>query len=295
MIRGSNMKKVSFCVVDAGYIDPAIVAINSFLKFNRNIPLIVFAEIGTNIQRIADATGNNPQVTILTREFPRVECETFGQHNPLLEFFINRAALPAFAMRIKALEELRETADVIINFDMDVIFLNTVEKLACSATREEILGVSERENRSRWVKSLNVKDIVNTHNYINSGFVIYGADAAEKLTLEEYSAFLNRFPDDIYCPEQDFINFQCTEKIRIINDAYNLMFTSPEYKNTAPVMIHYYGRVKPWSVEGIPAGVGHYFRRYLIEAEKNQSYVSSQFLEKIKNNVSKLEFWGASK
>lgn len=289
------MKKVSFCVVDAGYIDPAIVAINSFLKFNRNIPLIVFAEIGTNIQRIADATGNNPQVTILTREFPRVECETFGQHNPLLEFFINRAALPAFAMRIKALEELRETADVIINFDMDVIFLNTVEKLACSATREEILGVSERENRSRWVKSLNVKDIVNTHNYINSGFVIYGADAAEKLTLEEYSAFLNRFPDDIYCPEQDFINFQCTEKIRLINDAYNLMFTSPEYKNTAPVMIHYYGRVKPWSVEGIPAGVGHYFRRYLIETEKNQSYVSSQFLEKIKNNVSKLEFWGTSK
>ena len=289
------MKKVSFCVVDAGYIDPAIVAINSFLKFNRNIPLIVFAEIGTNIQRIADATGNNPQVTILTREFPRVECETFGQHNPLLEFFINRAALPAFAMRIKALEELRETADVIINFDMDVIFLNTVEKLACSATREEILGVSERENRSRWVKSLNVKDIVNTHNYINSGFVIYGADAAEKLTLEEYSAFLNRFPDDIYCPEQDFINFQCTEKIRLINDAYNLMFTSPEYKTTAPVMIHYYGRVKPWSVDGIPAGVGHYFRRYLIEAEKNQNYVSSQFLEKIKNNVSKLEFWGTSK
>lgn len=289
------MKKVSFCVVDAGYIDPAIVAINSFLKFNRNIPLIVFAEIGTNIQRIADATGNNPQVTILTREFPRVECEAFGQHNTWLEFFINRAALPAFAMRIKALEELRETADIIINFDMDVIFLNTIEKLACSATREEILGVSERENRSRWVKALNVKDIVNTHNYINSGFVIYGADAAEKLTLEEYSAFLNRFPDDIYCPEQDFINFQCTEKIRIINDAYNLMFTSPKYKDTAPVMIHYYGRVKPWSVEGIPAGVGHYFRRYLIEAEKNQSYVSSQFLEKIKNNVSKLEFWGMSK
>lgn len=289
------MRKTAFCVVDAGYIDPAIVAINSFLKFNRNIPLIVFAEIGTNIQRIADATGNNPQVTILTREFPRVECETFGQHNPLLEFFISRAALPAFAMRIKALEELRETADIIINFDMDVIFLNTIEKLASSATRDEILGVSERENRSRWVKSLNVKDIVNTHNYINSGFVIYGADAAEKLTLEEYSAFLNRFPDDIYCPEQDFINFQCTEKIRLINDAYNLMFTSPEYKTTAPVMIHYYGRVKPWSVEGIPAGVGHYFRRYLIEAEKNQSYVSSQFLEKIKNNVSKLEFWGTSK
>lgn len=289
------MKKVSFCVVDAGYIDPAIVAINSFLKFNRNIPLVVFAEVGTNIQRIADATGNNPQVTILTREFPRVECEAFGQHNPWLEFFINRAALPAFAMRIKALEQLRETADIIINFDLDVIFLNTIEKLAGSATRDAILGVSERENRSRWVKSLNVKDIVNTHNYINSGFVIYGADAAEKLTLEEYSAFLNRFPDDIYCPEQDFINFQCTEKIRVINDAYNLMFTSPEYKTTAPVMIHYYGRVKPWSTEGIPAGVGQYFRRYMIEAEKNESYISSQFLKKIKNNVSKLEFWGASK
>lgn len=289
------MKKVSFCVVDAGYIDPAIVAINSFLKFNRNIPLIVFAEIGTNVQRILDAIGENPNVTIKSCDFPRIDCQDLGKGNPWFDLFINREALPAFAMRIKALEQLRETADIIINFDLDVIFLNTIEKLAGFATRDVILGVSERKNRTRWVKSLNVKDIVNTHNYINSGFVIYGADAAEKLTLEEYSAFLNRFPDDIYCPEQDFINFQCTEKIRLINDAYNLMFTSPEYKTTAPVMIHYYGRVKPWSVEGIPAGVGHYFRRYLIEAEKNQNYVSSQFLEKIKNNVSKLEFWGASK
>ena len=207
------MKKVSFCVVDAGYIDPAIVAINSFLKFNRNIPLIVFAETGTNVQRILDAIGENPNVTIQSCDFPRIDCHDLGKGNPWFDLFINREALPAFAMRIKALEQLRETADIIINFDLDVIFLNTIEKLASSATRDEILGVSERENRSRWVKALNVKDIVNTHNYINSGFVIYGADAAEKLTLEEYSAFLNRFPDDIYCPEQDFINFQCTEKI----------------------------------------------------------------------------------
>lgn len=60
-------------------------------------------------------------------------------------------------------------------------------------------------------------------------------------------------------------------------------------------MIHFYGNVKPWSTKAIPAGVGHYFRRYLIEAEKNQNYVSSQFLKNIKNNVSKLEFWGESK
>lgn len=289
------MKKVSFCVVDAGYIDPAIVAINSFLKFNRNIPLVVFAENGTNIQRIADATGNNPQVTILTREFPRVECEAFGQHNPWLEFFINRAALPAFAMRIKALEQLRETADIIINFDLDVIFLNTIEKLAGSATRDAILGVSERKNRTRWVKALNVSDIVPTPNYINSGFVIYGSDAAKNITLEGYSEFLNKYPNDIYCPEQDYINFTCHAKIINIADAYNLMFTSDGYITTAPVMIHYYGRVKPWSTEGIPAGVGQYFRRYMIEAEKNESYISSQFLKKIKNNVSKLEFLGASK
>lgn len=287
--------KTAFCVVDAGYIDPAIIAINSFLKFNRNIPLVVFAETGTNVQRILDAIGENPNVTIQSSDFPRIDCQELGNGNPWFDFFINREALPAFAMRIKALEQLRETADIIVNFDLDVLFLNTVEKLAGSATRDVILGVSERKNRTRWVKALNVCDIVQTPNYINSGFVIYGSDAAKNITLEGYSEFLNKYPNDIYCPEQDYINFTCHEKIINIADAYNLMFTSDGYKTTAPVMIHYYGRVKPWSTEGIPAGVGHYFRRYMIEAEKNESYISSQFLKKIKNNVSKLEFWGTSK
>lgn len=285
----------SFCVVDAGYIDPAIVSINSFLKFNRNIPLIIYAETGTNVQRIADAIGDNPNVTIQSRDFPRIECEELGKNNPWFDLFVNRSALPAFAMRIKAIEELRETADIIVNFDLDTIFLNTVEKLARLATRDVICGVSEQKNRARWVKALNVRDVVNTANYINSGFVIYGADAAENITLEGYSEFLKKYPDDIYCPEQDFINFQCHDKIINIGESYNLMFSSANYKNVAPIMIHFYGNVKPWSTKGIPAGVGHYFRRYLIEAEKNQNYVTSQFLKNIKNNVSKLEFWGESK
>ena len=97
--------------------------------------------------------------------------------------------------------------------------------------------------------------------------------------------FLNRFPNDIYCPEQDFINYHLAENIRIIPNNYNLMFTDPHYLETAPVMIHYLGKFKPWSEGSAPAGVGHYFRRYLAEAEKNAEFLTVDFINKIKKNV----------
>ena len=281
--------KIAFCVMDAGYIDPAIVSINSFLKFNQNIPLFIYAENGTNTTRMVEALNNNPNVKVISVDFPQDTPEELGKNNPYFDLFINRSALPAFAMRIKAIEDLRKYADFIINFDLDTIFLNTVEKLVNNSALDHanIYGVSERENRNRWMKQLNTREIVTNENYLNSGFLVIGSGAAKKIKLSEYYKFLEKYPNDVYCPEQDFINYICRETVPI-SEAYNLMFTSKSYQSTAPVMIHFLSKAKPWSGEAIPAGVGYYFKRYLVEAEKNQNFVSSQFLKNIKNNVEKL-------
>lgn len=280
------MRKIkAFTICDAGYIDAGIVAINSFLKFNKNIPLIVFMEDGTNCRRLQEATeGKN--VEIRPRTFPELRGHHgLGANNPYFDLFVNSEALPAYAMRLQALEELRTEADIIVNFDLDVIFLNTIEKLANIAERSAIYGVSEKENRAKWMASLNTRDIVNKSDYINTGFVIYGADAVASLSMEAYNEFLEKYPNDIYCPEQDFINYYLAENIRIIPNNYNLMFTDPHYRETAPVMIHYLGKFKPWSEGSAPAGVGHYFRRYLAEAEKNAEFLTVDFINKIKKNV----------
>lgn len=279
------MKKISFCVMDAGYLDAGIVAINSYFRFNKNIPLVVFVEEGTNTSRLQEATeGQN--IEIRQRQFPELpEHQALGVNNPYFDLFVNRQALPAYAMRLKALQELREEADIIVNFDLDVIFLNSIEKMANMAERSAIYGVSERENRARWMRQLGTREIVNKPDYINTGFVIYGADAVADISLEAYAEFLAKYPNDIYCPEQDFINYFCGDSVQVIRNNYNLMFTAPEYQDTAPVVLHFLGRFKPWSIGSVPDGVGHYFRRYLAEAEKNAGFISGEFINKIKKNV----------
>lgn len=279
------MKKISFCVMDAGYLDAGIVAINSYFKFNKNIPLVVFVEEGTNTRRLQEATEGQ-DIEIRPRQFPELpEHQALGVNNPYFDLFVNRQALPAYAMRLQALQELREVADIIVNFDLDVIFLNSIEKLANMAERSAIYGVSERENRARWMRQLGTREIVNKPDYINAGFVIYGADAVADINLEAYAEFLAKYQNDIYCPEQDFINYFCGDSVQVIRNNYNLMFTSPEYQDTAPVVLHFLGRFKPWSIGSVPDGVGHYFRRYLAEAEKNAGFISVEFINKIKKNA----------
>lgn len=279
------MNKISFCVMDAGYIDAGIVAINSYFKFNKNIPLVVFVEEGTNTRRLQEATEGQ-DIEIRPRTFPELRGHHgLGANNPYFDLFVNSEALPAYAMRLQALQELRKVADIIVNFDLDVIFLNSVEKMANIAERSAIYGVSERENRARWMCQLGTREIINKPDYINTGFVIYGADAVASLSMEAYNEFLEKYPNDIYCPEQDFINYFCGDSVQVIRNNYNLMFTDPEYKETAPVVLHFLGRFKPWSEGTAPAGVGHYFRRYLAEAEKNAEFLTVDFVNKIKKNV----------
>ena len=48
------LSKVCFCVLNAAYIDPAIVSLSSFFKFN-NLPVVCFYEKGTDISRLRAA------------------------------------------------------------------------------------------------------------------------------------------------------------------------------------------------------------------------------------------------
>ncbi len=92
---------------------------------------------------------------------------------------IDRSAVPVIAQRIKALEEVSAETDCVLNFDLDTLFLGTVVPLLEEITAEYrtgIFGVSERENRDRWMKQMNLKEVVNTPLYFNTGLMCYKAD-----------------------------------------------------------------------------------------------------------------------
>lgn len=252
-------KTVAFCVVNSDYIDPAIIALTSFFKFN-SIKVVCYVEDGTNYQRLRQATAGHP-IEFRNVEFPQFDIhETLG--DKYLELFVSRKSLPAFAMRIKALQELSEEADIIVNFDLDVLFFNTIQYLVDKCKPNRVYGVSERKNRDRWMSNLQLNDIIPNQVYINTGLVVYGAETIAPDLLEQYESFLHKFSKHIYCPEQDFVNHHFGNVIREIPAHFNLMFTDERYTQLAPVMVHFWELIShgqttaiTTSIQGITSSV----------------------------------------
>ena len=278
------MKIIAFSVVNPEYIDPAIIAINSFCKFNPALRLRVYVEAGTNISRLRAAVGHY-RAEFRETEFPELpEHENMG--GSLSGLFYRPAALPSFAQRIRGLEELRqEGAEIIVNLDLDTLTCGNITPALRHASPDVVLGVSERANRSRWQKNLGLcDDAAAMPCYINTGFAIYGAETLGDDLLLRYRKFLRENPG-AKCPEQDFLNRELAAYIRLLPPAYNLMFTDPEYRNVAPRIIHYIGSGKPWAELPVPFPARYYLRRYRSEAHKLEGYLSEIFLRRLDLNA----------
>ena len=278
------MKIIAFSVVNPEYIDPAIIAINSFCKFNPALRLRVYVEAGTNISRLRAAVGHY-RAEFRETEFPELpEHENMG--DSLSGLFYRPAALPSFAQRIRGLEELRqEGAEIIVNLDLDTLTCGNITPALRHASPDVVLGVSERANRSRWQKNLGLcDDAAAMPCYINTGFAIYGAETLGDDLLLRYRKFLRENPG-AKCPEQDFLNRELAAYIRLLPPAYNLMFTDPEYRNVAPRIIHYIGSGKPWAELPVPFPARYYLRRYRSEAHKLEGYLSEIFLRRLDLNA----------
>ena len=278
------MKIIAFCVVNPEYIDPAIIAINSFCKFNPALRLRVYVEAGTNISRLRGAVGHY-RAEFRETEFPELP-EHEGMGDSLSGLFYRPAALPSFAQRIRGLEELRqEGAEIIVNLDLDTLTCGNITPALRHASPDSVLGVSERANRSRWQKNLGLQDDAATMpRYINTGFCIYGTETLGDDLLLRYRKFLRENPG-AKCPEQDFLNRELAANIRLLPPAYNLMFTDPEYRNVAPRIIHYIGSGKPWAELPVPFPARYYLRRYRSEARKLEGYLSESFLRRVDLNA----------
>ena len=274
-IFGDVLSKVCFVVLNAAYIDPAIVSLSSYFKYN-DLPVVCFYESGTDISRLKAALAGY-EVDFRERVFPDFpEHKTVG--DKYFSLFCSRESMPCYAARIQAIEELREEYDVAVNFDLDTLFFNTIEPLLQKIDALDpvyVFGVSERKNRDRWVKNLGVSDVI-PGRYINTGFCIYGAEA-EEITLAGYQQFLKDFSAHIYCPEQDYINHVSQDRIREISPAYNLMFTDENYTRISPGMVHYISSMKPWADVFPTDNADFYFHRYRVACESVRPFLSQKF------------------
>lgn len=286
------MRAAAFAVCDVNYTDPAIIAAGTFLKFNAEIPLVIYLESGGNYRRLRAALEQYAgRVEFREVNFPEMAVYD-SVRNQYTELFYRPDAMSAFAQRIKALAELRQECDIILNLDLDTLTLNHIRPAIRAAESGRIAAVSERENRDKWLRNLGLTDIAPMPDYFNTGFAAYPAAIIPDDILREYANFLRAYHDRLYCPEQDFLNWKFAGMITRLPPAYNLMFTDPAYTIAAPRIIHFLGAHKPWAARiSPPEGVSnyaHHFPRYAVEAERWGGFLAHDFRTAVAENARRI-------
>lgn len=276
-------RDIAFCILNAGYIDPAIVSITSFRKYNRNVPLICYLEKGGDYTRLYNACQHYSNIEFKEVQFPSDAIFDRCGGKWLL---IPREGIPAISMRIKVLQELASKYDRIINFDLDTLFCNSINNLLAVADSDHIYGVDEKENRLTWIKALRLTEWISGDYYFNTGFCLYGGRLIrDRLTYEGYINSMRASPERYNCPEQDYLNSILLDRFIRIRPSYNMLSHDREYTNLAPIMIHYYGVDKPWRREAVFTGNnGFYNRRYLNEVNACRGWLSDEFVSTVIKN-----------
>lgn len=276
-------RDVGFCVLNAEYIEPAIVSITSFAKFNRRINLICYLQKGGDYARLVDALKPYKNVSFREIEFPSESVFDVCGGRWLL---IPRIGMPAISVRLKILEELAVEYDRIVNFDLDTLFCNTIDRLLVVADDEHVYGVDEKANRLKWIEALGLTEWISGDSYFNTGFCLYGGKLIrERLKYGSYIKAMESAPERYNCPEQDYLNSILLDRYVRIRPSYNMLFQDKEYTNLAPIMVHYYGVDKPWRREAVFTGNnGFYNRRYLNEVNACRGWLSDEFVATVIKN-----------
>lgn len=105
-------------------------------------------------------------------------------------------------------------------------------------------------------------DIEQSHFYFNAGILLINLSALRKIDLaKEMNQFAQKHYERISAPDQDFFNYICQQKTLYIHPRYNMnymlekdivakIWTKEEVREAkrSPVIVHYIGPVKPWSI-----------------------------------------------
>ena len=173
---------------------------------------------------------------------------------------------------------------------MDTLFLGSVVPLLEEITtkyKTGIFGVSERENRDKWMKQMNLKEVVNTPLYFNTGLMCYKADCKE--LYQKFIRTLEQHGDFMYCPEQDFVNLHFKKKYPLANE-FNAIWFNPGYKEMAPLMVHYLSFEKPWNkFIYLDFRAYAWWKKYLSACERVEGYLDRDFIGRVRSNVNRVK------
>lgn len=182
--------------------------------------------------------------------------------------------------RIFAADFLPDNLSRILYLDPDIIVKGSLKTLYhMDFEGNYLIGAS---NIRSFLKRFNqLKNGTGRENeYLNTGVLLMNLDELRKLKVkEEIFAYIEEYKNRLTLPDQDIIQRFYGHKVKLVDAMiynlsdrniiyYNLRnpmnHITPEWVEENAVIIHYFGKNKPWK-ENYHGFLDHYYKKYEIE------------------------------
>lgn len=153
--------------------------------------------------------------------------------------------------------------DKAIYLDADTVLLADIAELFSTDLKGKLLGavsdavIASREDFIRYAQ-----EGVGVHyrRYFNSGVLLMDLKKLRAFDIEgRFAYLLNTYRFDTVCPDQDYLNVMCRDRVLYLNNGWNKMSIDPS-PTPRICLIHYNMFNKPWLYTDTP--YGEYFWQY---------------------------------
>ena len=182
-----------------------------------------------------------------------------------------------------------------IYLDCDIVVVGDISKLFFTQLDDNYLGAvtdkvvaSKKEFQDYATYGVGVE----YKKYFNSGMLLMNLDLMRKDDIEGlFVRLLNKFNFNTVCPDQDYLNVICKNRVLLLNDEWNAM-TSSDGIEDGLYVIHYNNFKKPWLYNKIKyesyfwqyAGLTPYYQQILqtkANFTRKQKYENVKGLRKL--------------
>ncbi|PCH31293.1 hypothetical protein BGS46_00015, partial [Campylobacter sp. 113] len=280
VVSESNNISVVFSV-DSNYINFLSTALFSISKNSKSNDYYDICILYANLEK------NIIDKFLASHRFDNIKIRFFNINN-IIEYFLDKYKVQlksighfTIAMYYRFLipfifkkynKVLYLDCDLIARNDISVLYNIDIQDNYIGAIKDMVVENIKLQNKSKHSIYLNTILKIKNEKYFNSGVLLFNIEKCNKNNFtDKCFKSLLLLKDNLYCPDQDILNYVCKDKVYYISFRWNFMwnidYVVKNYKEVYldrnivydfilskqnPYIIHYCDYFKPWSHPHIP-------------------------------------------
>ena len=146
-------------------------------------------------------------------------------------------------------------ADIVVNGDISVLYNIPLGQRMLGVVADDIVA-SHRDFRRYSEEGLGIPYT----RYFNSGVMLMNLDSMRMEAIEsKFLYLLQKYHFDTICPDQDYLNILCRDRVLYLDRGWNKMSIDRKYRGV-PNLVHYNMFYKPWLYNNV--AYGEFFWKY---------------------------------